>query len=97
MAKNTTTGVTSESEGRRGRLLDGVGIAGTVFVGLVLLVWSLASNWVIGGSWSGALGCVIIAVFASLLGYRRRAAWHARRLRQRSQVVPLTGQRDHKS
>ena len=97
MANNRTTSGPSESEDRKGHLLDGVGIAGTVFVGLVFLGWSLASNWVIGGSWSGALECIVIAVFVSVLGYRQRAAWHARRLHQRSQVVPHTGQRDDES
>jgi hypothetical protein len=59
----------AEGNGHRGRMLDGVGLAGTILVGIVSLGWALANNWAIGGSWRGAVAAVVI------VGLRRRSAF----------------------
>lgn len=87
--KTTHKTVPIEGDSRKGRLLDGVGPTGTLLVGLLTLGWLLASNWVIGWSWTGALVAVVMAILTSVVGYRQRAIWHARRLHNQGPVMPL--------
>lgn len=80
---------TAYLDSRTSRWLDGVGVGGTVLVALLATLWALADLWAMGWSPSGAIGVALITLLFTVMGYRHRTTWHARKFERRRQRVTL--------